>query len=162
MAAADAQTIAITAQGGVDTVEEQDFLRRRYGLESVGWGTPWLLVPEVMNVQQETVDLLSDAGEDDLYLSDVSPLGVPFNNVRGNSKDLEKEALVAGVHDDGVVHETLCFEVIEQSPDVVIHALHASQISFKVLLVGEVGIFRIRDVLVDLHVLPHIPVGIAV
>ena len=89
------QTIAITAQGGVGTVEEQDFLRRRYGLESVGWGTPWLLVPEVMNVQQETVDLLSDAGEDDLYLSDISPLGVPFNNVRGNSKDLEKEALVA-------------------------------------------------------------------
>ncbi len=87
--------IAVTAQGGVGTQREQDFLLRHYGLESVGWGTPWLLVPEVMNIQQDTIDLLSRAGEDDLYLSDVSPLGVPFNNVRGNTKDIEKEELVA-------------------------------------------------------------------
>jgi hypothetical protein len=87
--------IAVTAQGGVGTSREQDFLLRHYGLESVGWGTPWLLVPEVINVQQDTMDLLSRAGEDDLYLSDVSPLGVPFNNVRGNTKDIEKEELVA-------------------------------------------------------------------
>ncbi|MDT8324214.1 MAG: hypothetical protein RRA94_08890 [Bacteroidota bacterium] len=87
--------IAVTAQGGVGTSNEQDFLLRHYNLESVGWGTPWLLVPEVMNVQEETMDLLSRAGVDDLYLSEVSPLGVPFNNVRNNTKDLEKEALVA-------------------------------------------------------------------
>jgi hypothetical protein len=87
--------LAVTAQGGVGTASEHDFLRRHYGLESIGWGTPFLLVPEVINVQQETMDLLSNAGTEDLYLSDVSPLGVPFNNVRGNSKDNEKEELVA-------------------------------------------------------------------
>jgi hypothetical protein len=36
------------------------------------------------------MQLLSDATEDDLYLSDASPLGVPFNNVRGSSKDVER------------------------------------------------------------------------
>ncbi|MCB2205792.1 hypothetical protein KQI65_13690 [bacterium] len=85
--------ISVTAQGGVGTPEEQSFLLRHYNLESIGWGSPFLLVPEVMNVEHDTLDLLSKAGEDDLYLSDVSPLGVPFNNVRRNSKDLEKAAL---------------------------------------------------------------------
>jgi len=86
--------LSVTAQGGVGTASEHDFLRRHYGLESVGWGTPFLLVPEVINIQPETMELLSKAGTEDLYLSDVSPLGVPFNNVRGNSKDIEKEGLV--------------------------------------------------------------------
>jgi len=31
------------------------------------------------------------AKEEDLYLSDISPLGVPFNNLKDNTKDMEKE-----------------------------------------------------------------------
>ncbi len=87
--------IKITAQGGVGTSEEHNFLLNNYDIDSVGWGSPFLLVPEVVNVDKETHDLLSNATEDDLYLSKISPLGVPFNNVRGNSKDLEKQRLVA-------------------------------------------------------------------
>jgi len=87
--------IKITAQGGVGTSEEHDFLLNNYNIDSVGWGTPFLLVPEVVNVDNETHDLLTNAKEEDLYLSKISPLGVPFNNVRGNSKDLEKQRLVA-------------------------------------------------------------------
>jgi hypothetical protein len=34
------------------------------------------------------------AKEDDLYLSDVSPLGVPFNNLKKNSKDLAKLSFI--------------------------------------------------------------------
>jgi len=48
------------------------------------------LVPEVTNVDDYTLNKLCEAGEDDLYLSDISPLGVPFNNLRDNSKDIEK------------------------------------------------------------------------
>lgn len=80
----------LTVQGGVGTATEQEFLINYYGVKSVGWGSPFLLVPEVMNVDDYTLNLLSRAGEEDIYLSEVSPLGVPFNNLRDNSKDIEK------------------------------------------------------------------------
>jgi len=86
--------IKITAQGGVGTSEEHQFLADHYNLDSVGWGTPFLLVPEVVNVDEQTLSLLCNATEDDLYVSNISPLGVPFNNVRGNTKDIEKEEYI--------------------------------------------------------------------
>ncbi len=79
-----------TAQGGVGNFEEQKFLIDHYGVDSVGWGTPFLLVPEVTNVDDETMKLLINSNEDDLYLSKISPLGVPFNSIRGSSKDIQK------------------------------------------------------------------------
>ena len=82
--------LIITAQGGVGSYEEQQFLLDNYDIDSVGWGTPFLLVPEATNVDEETRALLSEAKEDDLYLSRISPLGVPFNSIRGNTKDIEK------------------------------------------------------------------------
>ena len=82
--------VKFTAQGGVGTAEEHQFLLDYYELDSIGWGTPFLLVPEATNVDNETLKLLCAAKEDDLYLSDVSPLGVAFNNLRSNTKDLEK------------------------------------------------------------------------
>lgn len=82
----------ITAQGGVGTAEEHQFLMDHYQVDSVGWGTPFLLVPEVVSIDMDTLAKLEAAGEKDLYLSGVSPLGVPFNNLRGNTKDIEKQA----------------------------------------------------------------------
>jgi hypothetical protein len=90
-----AMKFAVTAQGGVGTSSEHEFLLRHYGLQSIGWGSPFLLVPEVMNVPDETLERLRMARTEDLYLSDVSPLGVPFNNLRGNEKDTEKYHLAA-------------------------------------------------------------------
>ncbi len=86
--------LKITAQGGVGTAEEHDFLMEHYNIDSVGWGTPFLLVPEATSVDQPTIDKLIDAKEEDLYLSNISPLGVPFNSLRGNTKDLEKLTLI--------------------------------------------------------------------
>jgi len=91
---ADNLKIKISAQGGVGTAEEHDFLINYYQVDSVGWGTPFLLVPEATCVDKETLRKLVDAKEDDLYLSDVSPLGVPFNNLKGNTKDVEKLELI--------------------------------------------------------------------
>lgn len=85
----------ITAQGGVGTNEEHQFLLDHYKMDSVGWGTPFMLVPDVVNIDNATLDLLKVAKEDDLYLSGISPLGVPFNSLRGNTKDAEKLALAA-------------------------------------------------------------------
>ncbi len=86
--------VRFTAQGGVGTAEEHQFLLDYYQLDSVGWGTPFLLVPEVTNVDTETLNLLSKAREKDLYLSNISPLSVPFNTLRGNTKDIEKKSLI--------------------------------------------------------------------
>lgn len=82
----------ITAQGGVGTAEEHQFLIDHYQLDSVGWGTPFLLVPEVTTVDDTTRNQLIAAKEDDLYLSEISPLGVPFNSLKSNTKDQEKLA----------------------------------------------------------------------
>jgi hypothetical protein len=89
---ATALPVKFTAQGGVGTAEEHQFLLEHFDLDSVGWGTPFLLVPEVTNVDEKTLQKLMKATESDLYLSDISPLGVPFNSLKGNSKDEEKEA----------------------------------------------------------------------
>ena len=86
--------IEVTAQGGVGTEEEHDFLLDYYEVDSVGWGSPFLLVPEATTVDKETLEKLAIAKEEDLYLSDISPLGIPFNNLRGNTKDLEKETFI--------------------------------------------------------------------
>ncbi len=86
--------VRITAQGGIGTAKENDFLLNFYELDSTGWATPFLLVPEVTNVDEETLQKLSRATEDDVYLSDVSPLGVPFNNLRGSLSDMEKDRRV--------------------------------------------------------------------
>ncbi|MBU2996766.1 hypothetical protein KO500_09985 [Cellulophaga baltica] len=82
--------IKITAQGGVGTAEEHNFLLDYYKVDSVGWGTPFLLVPEATTVDNKTLDSLIKAKEEDLYLSNISPLGIPFHNLKGNTKDDEK------------------------------------------------------------------------
>ncbi|WP_339887875.1 hypothetical protein [uncultured Flavobacterium sp.] len=83
--------IKITAQGGVGTAEEHAFLLEEFDLDSVGWGSPFLLVPEATSVDIETRELLANAKEDDFYLSNISPLGVPFNSVKGVSNDFWKQ-----------------------------------------------------------------------
>lgn len=88
-------SMKITAQGGVGTSEEHEFLLEQFNLDSVGWGTPFLLVPEVTNVDEHTLELLRNATEKDLYLSNISPLGVPFNSLRNNTKDIEKDSFTA-------------------------------------------------------------------
>lgn len=86
--------LSITYQGGVGTHREHDFIRTHYGMDSIGWATPFLLVPEVVNVDEDTQNVLVNAGENELYLSSISPIGVPFNTVKGNSKDLIKETKI--------------------------------------------------------------------
>lgn len=86
--------LKITAQGGVGTAEEHQFLFDHYQVDSVGWASPFLLVPEVTNVDEPTRNQLREAKEDDLYLSNISPLGVPFYNLKENSKDLAKLSFI--------------------------------------------------------------------
>ncbi len=86
--------LLITAQGGVGTSVEHEFLLDHYNVDLVGWGTPFMLVPEAVNVDDNTFNLLANATVNDLYLSDISPIGVPFNSLRGNTKDIMKDAKI--------------------------------------------------------------------
>ena len=79
-----------SVQGGIGTYEEDDFLHRHYNIESTGWGTPFLLVPEATTVDKETLKLLCAAKENDVVLSHNSPLGVRFYYLKGTSAEKEK------------------------------------------------------------------------
>lgn len=83
--------LKITAQGGVGTAEEHSFLLEHYQLDAVGWGSPFLLVPEATAVDADTRELLKNAKEDDFYLSHISPLGIPFNTVKGTTNEFWKQ-----------------------------------------------------------------------
>ncbi|MGO3155377.1 hypothetical protein [Mesonia sp.] len=87
--------IKFSAQGGVGTAEEHQFLLEHYQMDAIGWGTPFLLVPESTTVDKGTLEKLVKAKEEDMYLSNISPLGVPFHSIKSNTKDQEKRALIA-------------------------------------------------------------------
>lgn len=82
--------LSLSVQGGIGTYEEDDFLHRHYNIESTGWGTPFLLVPEATTVDERTLELLCAAKEKDVVLSHNSPLGVRFHYLKGTSSDKEK------------------------------------------------------------------------
>ncbi|SHH16793.1 hypothetical protein SAMN04488109_2978 [Chryseolinea serpens] len=87
--------LKITVQGGVGTHEEAEFLRETYDIESVGWGTPFLLCPEATTVDADTLQQLAKAKADDVILSKNSPLGVRFNYLKGTSSEKEKMSRIA-------------------------------------------------------------------
>jgi hypothetical protein len=78
----------ITVQGGIGNHGEVCRLRKDFGMDSTGWASPFLLVPEVTCVDDSTRELLRQARAENLYLSDVSPLNIPFNNVYGTGSEL--------------------------------------------------------------------------
>lgn len=82
--------VRITAQGGIGTARENQFLLDHYQLDGTGWGTPFLLVPEATTVDHDTLEKLCGATREELFLSNVSPLGVPFNNLRNSSSEEHK------------------------------------------------------------------------
>lgn len=82
--------IKLTVQGGIGTYEEDHFLHEHYGAESTGWGTPFLLVPEATTVDDDTLAKLLKAGQNDVVLSNASPLGVRFYYLKGTSSEIER------------------------------------------------------------------------
>lgn len=87
-------TFRLTAQGGIGTVNEDHFLKRHYNVVSTGWGSPFLLVPQAVQIDNDTLTKLAAAGESDIYLSDVSPLNVAFNNLRNSLSEIKKCLLI--------------------------------------------------------------------
>lgn len=87
----DQPPLKITAQGGLGTYEENRLLLCYYQLDGIGWGSPFLLVPEATNMDEDSLQQLAAASPSDYYLSHASPLGVPFNNFRKSSSETQRK-----------------------------------------------------------------------
>lgn len=88
---AEPHPIRISVQGGIGTAEEDQFLKSEYGVDSTGWGTPFLLCPEATTVDDATLALLEAADHNSITLSKNSPLGIRFHYLKGTTSDIEKE-----------------------------------------------------------------------
>jgi len=84
----------VTAQGGIGTASEDRLLRELYGLDGTGWASPFLLVPEVTNVSEPTLQALEQAGPNDVRLTWGSPLGVPFWSLRTSGSEVAHRARI--------------------------------------------------------------------
>ncbi|MBF0484317.1 MAG: hypothetical protein HQL25_06385 [Candidatus Omnitrophica bacterium] len=84
------QPIRITVQGGIGTAAEDKFLRDYFKVDGTGWASPFLLCPEVTNVDDDTLQKLSASKEGDIILSGVSPLNVPFYTLKNSGSELKK------------------------------------------------------------------------
>jgi len=74
-------SVCVTVQGGVGTALEHKLLLERYKVDSVGWGSAFLFCPEVISIDEVTLNQLLVATRDEVQLSKASPLGVPFWNL---------------------------------------------------------------------------------
>jgi hypothetical protein len=84
---AEAPAQRLSVQGGIGTALENEFLLDHYQVDATGWGSPFLLVPEVTNVDRETLQQLEHASEEDYYISGASPLGILFNNFKNSTSE---------------------------------------------------------------------------
>ena len=87
--------LKVSAQGGIGTANENQFLMEHYDLDATGWGSPFLLVPEATSVDEETIQKLATARQSDYFLSHSSPLGIPFNNFRHSSSEAQRQIRIA-------------------------------------------------------------------
>ena len=90
--------VRITVQGGIGTAAEDALLRDHYGADGTGWATPFLLVPEVSNVDDTHLEMLRAVTDGDVYLSDSSPFGLPFWNLRTSASEEARRRRIAENH----------------------------------------------------------------
>ncbi len=88
-------SLRVTVQGGIGTAVEHRQLIERFGVDSTGWGTPFLLVPEVTNVDDVHLRRLREATGDDVYLSNSSPFGIPFWSLRTSDSETHRDGKIA-------------------------------------------------------------------
>ncbi len=88
---AEAPPVLVTAQGGIGNHFEDEFLHKYYTVDITGWGSPFLVVPEITCVDQEHIDLLTNANPDDIQLSHSSPVGITFWNLMTSGSERARE-----------------------------------------------------------------------
>lgn len=87
----------VTAQGGIGDFAEDSLLREVYSVDGTGWGTPFLFVPEVTNVDDKSLVKIVAAKAKDIFLSPSSPLGVPFwTMLTSTSENQRRQKIIDG------------------------------------------------------------------
>ena len=76
-----AASARITAQGGLCAPEDVEKILS-LGIDGVGVGTPFLLVPQATSMDKATRRMLAAAAPEDVYISHASPLEIPFVNLK--------------------------------------------------------------------------------
>jgi len=84
----------ICAQGGVGTASEHQFLLDHFNIDEIGWGTPFMLAPDVTLVDDDHLKKLKQAKPKDVSLSEASPLGIPFWSLRDSASEAQRMALL--------------------------------------------------------------------
>ena len=84
-----------TVQGGVGTHAEHDTILKHYEADATGWGSPFLLVPEVVRIDDEHLEKVREAGEKEIKLTRSSPLGIPFWNLLTSESEAYRRARIA-------------------------------------------------------------------
>ncbi|MCK5269402.1 MAG: hypothetical protein KAJ46_01405 [Sedimentisphaerales bacterium] len=86
--------VKVTVQGGIGTAEEAQFLLQHYNVDSTGWCTPFMLVPEVANVDEEHLKKLAAATDKDVRLTDGSPLSILYWNLLNSSSEMARTSRI--------------------------------------------------------------------
>ncbi len=93
----EAPSVRVTVQGGIGTGTEANLLHERYGVDGTGWGTSFLLVPEVTRVDAATRARLLAARQGDVRRGPSSPLGIPFwSLVSSGSENIRRQRIAEG------------------------------------------------------------------
>ena len=111
--------VRVTVQGGIGKANENRFLLDHYGVDGTGWATPFLLVPEATNVDDEHLAKLCAATSDDVFLSDSSPFGIPFWNLRNSASEEDRRRRITE-NRPGRSCLTGCFRLNTEFTDVAI------------------------------------------
>ena len=99
-----------TVQGGVGTHAEHDTILKYYEADATGWGSPFLLVPEVVRIDDEHLEKVREAGEKEIKLTRSSPLGIPFwNLLTSESEAYRRERIAEGKAGSICPHKYLKF-----------------------------------------------------
>lgn len=80
----------LTVQGGIGNSGENRRMLDYFKADGTGWGTPFLMVPEACLLDDQTFNILKAAKKEDLYLSEASPIGVPFNNIYQSTANVQR------------------------------------------------------------------------
>lgn len=94
----EAHEVRITVQCGLSTAGEDRLMREHYGADGTGWGTPFLLVPEVVFVEPDSLKKLAAATDEDVVLCDASPLQIPFWMLRTSQAEDARRQRIADGH----------------------------------------------------------------
>jgi len=119
--------VRFTVQGGIGTGDENRLMYDLFGIDGTGWGTPFLLVPEVTNVDEEHLRKLISATKDDVYLSESSPLGAPFWNLRNSASEQARRQRISEGKPGGTCPQGFLLSNVEFSEKPICVASRAYQ-----------------------------------